>query len=244
MKIIYAGYRNWSFKIARSLVKSKNRYSISAIITTKDSESNFNSLNKKTYEIDPKKSNELKKILLYHNPDVVLFYGWSWMIPEEIYSKYNCLIYHISPLPKYRGGSPIQHQIINGERISAGTILRAVKEVDAGPIYSQSRISLDGSMEDIFKRIVRVGSRDTKKVLLGIASGKLTPKIQDEKKKTVFKRRRPEESEIKPEDFKNKSAEELYNLIRALADPYPNAFIRCKDGGKLFLKSAEPEKNR
>lgn len=244
MKVIYAGYREWSFKIAKSLLKNKKDYSISAVITTKNPESNFRLLRKKTYEIDPRQSKELKKILLYHSPDVVLFYGWSWMIPQDIYEEYICLIYHISPLPKYRGGSPIQHQIINGEKMSAGTILRAIKEVDAGPIYSQSPISLEGNMNDIFKRIIRVGSRDTKKVLQGMALRNIQPKMQNEKEKTVLMRRKPEDSEIKPEDFKNKTAEELYNFIRALADPYPNAFIRCKNGEKLLLKSAEIEKNK
>lgn len=244
MKILYAGYRRWSFKIAKALIKNEDKYKVEAILTTKNAEAEFNSLKKDTFVIDPNKltSKETLKIFEKYNPKVILFYGWSWMIPEEIYGKYICLIYHISPLPKYRGGSPIQNQIINGEKESAGTILRAVKEVDAGPIYSQSPISLDGSMNEIFERVVRVGIQDTKKVIKGIASGKLQPKPQDETKKTVFKRRHPDKSEIMPEDFKNKTAKEMYDFIRALGDPYPNAFIRCKNGEKLFIKWALPER--
>ena len=42
-------------------------------------------------------------------------------------------------------------------------------------------------------------------------------------------------SEIKIDEIKNCTAKELYNKIRSLQDPYPNAFIKCKDGTKLFI---------
>ena len=44
-------------------------------------------------------------------PDIVLFYGWSWKVSEKLINKFDCLMLHPSPLPKYRGGSPIQNQI-------------------------------------------------------------------------------------------------------------------------------------
>ena len=50
-------------------------------------------------------------------------------------------------------------------------------------------------------------------------------------------------SEIKIEDFNNFTAEELYNKIRALQDPYPNSFVVCKDGTKLFLTHSKCEIN-
>ena len=61
----------------------------------------------------------------------------------------------------------------------------------------------------------------------------LTP--QDNFEATYFKRRTPDQSEITIEDLKNLKAEDLYNKIRALQDPYPNAFIKCKNGTKLYL---------
>ena len=65
---------------------------------------------------------------------------------------------------------------------------------------------------------------------------------QDESKATFFKRRTPKESEIKINDFKEFSAKELYNKIRSLQDPYPNAFIKCKAGKRLYIKLASYEK--
>ena len=68
------------------------------------------------------------------SPDLVLFYGWSDIIASEIISEYSCLMLHPSPLPKYRGGSPIQNQIINGEVDSAVSIFLMDEGIDTGPI--------------------------------------------------------------------------------------------------------------
>lgn len=172
--------------------------------------------------------------------DVVLYYGWSKIIPEEIYKNKLCLILHPSPLPKYRGGSPLQHQIMAGEKTSAVTICKVEKEIDSGAIYSQTQFSLEGTLDDIFKRITTIGHLDTIKILEGIENGTIKPIKQDNSQATYFKRRTLEESEIK--DIKKMSAEKLHNFIRALADPYPNAYIVCKDGKKVYFTGSHLEK--
>ena len=45
-------------------------------------------------------------------------------------------------------------------------------------------------------------------------------------------------SEIKIEDFNNLTSKEIHNKIRCLQDPYPNAFIKCKDGSILYIKKS------
>ena len=60
----------------------------------------------------------------------------------------------------------------------------------------------------------------------------------------VYLRRKPSESEITFKEIKSKSANYLYNKIRMLQDPYPNAYIRTSDGKKLFLIHARLEKNK
>ena len=101
------------------------------------------------------------------NPDLVLFYGWSWKIEESVIDNYRCLMLHPSPLPKYRGGSPIQNQIINGETSSAVTIIEMTNELDAGDILAQEKFSLDGNIADILKKITRIGTRQ-RGLFLGI----------------------------------------------------------------------------
>ena len=172
---------------------------------------------------------------------VLLYYGWSEIIPKEVYSKHLCLILHPSPLPKYRGGSPLQHQIMAGQKASAVTILKVGEKLDGGDIYSQTPFSLEGTLDEIFKRIVEIGTADTIKVLDMIEEDIIEPDRQDEVQATMFKRRKPEQSELTFEDLKNKTSKELYNFIRSLASPYPNAYIVCKDGKKLYFTGARLE---
>ena len=58
---------------------------------------------------------------------------------------------HPSPLPKYRGGSPIQNQIIDGKLHSAVTIFLMDNGIDTGPIAEQKYLSLEGTIEKIFQ---------------------------------------------------------------------------------------------
>lgn len=242
MIVIYAGYRAWAYKILDNLLKENKNWKIRLTLTTKDAEEDFDKISP-TLKVDPKKLDNTKIInkLGRLKPEAILFYGWSWMIPHEIYKNYKCLILHPSPLPKYRGGSPIQNQIIAGEDKSAVSIIEAVDKFDAGPIYGQREFSLVGTLHEILERIVEVGTKETVKILDNIYEGELIVKPQDEKLATIYKRRKPAESEITTEDIKKKTARQLYDFIRALADPYPNAFIRGKDGKKVLIKIAALE---
>lgn len=245
MRVVFAGYRKWSYKILRRLIATKNsQWKIIGCITTENPEASFNSLSIPCFSLNPNTldNTTVKRNIFKLKPDVFLFYGWSWMIPKKYFEKYPCIVLHPSPLPKYRGGSPLQNQIMHGEEKSAVTLFQVGENIDEGPIYSQQSFSLDGTLDDIFNRIIRVGTKLTKQTLSGLANHSLTPKPQDEKNATIYKRRGPKESEITIQDFKTKTAKEVYNKIRSLADPYPNAYIICKDGKKLYFKKADVEK--
>lgn len=183
-----------------------------------------------------KEKNEFSsKKLVDFNPDLILWYGWSWIVEDKFIENYKSIMLHPSPLPKYRGGSPIQNQIINGEKIGAVSLFRMNKELDKGEIYQQLTMPLNGTLNDIFKRITILGYCAS----CNIIEDNYIPFSQDDSKSTYFKRRLPSESEISLEELKTKPADYLYNKIRMLADPYPNSFIRTSDGKKLLIKAAE-----
>lgn len=245
MKVLYFGYRQWAYAIVKNLIKETAApWNISAVFTIEKPEATYNTLPITPIVIDPKKMLEKETMsrIASYKPAVLLFYGWSWIIPPEIYTSYLSLCLHTSPLPKYRGGSPLQHQILAGETKSAVSIFQITKGLDKGNIYGQRAFSLKGSMKDIFRRIVTTGTKETRRVLDGLATNTILSTQQDEKRATVFKRRTPQESQIIIDDFKNKTADELYNFIRSLQDPYPNAYFVCKDGKKIFFKDVVIEK--
>tara|TARA_Y100000592_G_C5473525_1_gene320917 strand:+ start:1195 stop:1854 length:660 start_codon:yes stop_codon:yes gene_type:complete len=167
-----------------------------------------------------------------HKPKHIFFLGWSWIIPEKVVDNNLCLCLHPSPLPKYRGGSPLQHQILNNEKEGAVTLFQMNKGIDTGDIWYQEKISLEGSLDKIFLRITEAGSRGINRIL----SGNYTVQKQDDNEASYYKRRTPEMSEISIKDFGCLTALELYNKIRCLQDPYPNPYVLCKDGSRLYFK--------
>jgi methionyl-tRNA formyltransferase len=215
MKILCVGYREWSLSIYDRLKKNPaHQYYIIR------SEGDYN-----------------PKIINDFQPNIILFYGWSKIVSTDIVKNYDCIMLHPSPLPKYRGGSPIQNQIINGEEISAVSLFLMDEGLDDGPILKQKIYSLDGNLADILNRITNIGYELTMEIL----EEGLNPVKQNHAEATIFKRRRPEESEITLEELKNKPAKYLYNKIRMLQDPYPNAFIKTSDEKFLFISMAQFE---
>ena len=209
MKILCVGYRDWAIKIYKNLKRSKK---------------------KEVYFHFKKKL--LNEKILKLKPEIILFYGWSWIIKKKIYNKFNCFMLHPSPLPKYRGGSPIQNQIINGEKTSAVTIFKINEILDGGDIYFQKKFNLSGSLDEIFNRIISLGTEGSLKIL---NQKNIKIKKQNHRKATFYKRRKPEDSEITLKEIKTKSAEYIHNKIRMLDDPYPNAFIKLKNR-KIYIK--------
>jgi len=212
MKILCVGYRNWSKSIYYTLQ---------------------NDLNKRKFKFFfhfEKKS--LYKKILKTKPNLILFYGWSWIIKKKIYQKYKCLMLHPSPLPKYRGGSPIQNQIIRNKKNSMVSIFQINNIIDGGGIYFQKRFSLEGTLDEIFSRIIKLGIEGTKKIL----NKKILPKRQNHKIATYYSRIKIKDSEITLQELKFKLPAYIYNKLRMLQDPYPNPFIRLRNGKKLHIK--------
>ena len=216
MKIACVGYRDWATTIYQKLQLEFPEHEFLLQLT----ESDF-----------------CDSAIIKFQPELLLFYGWSQIISERLVMTFNCLMLHPSPLPKYRGGSPIQNQIIRGETKSAVTIFLMDKGIDTGPIAEQKEIELAGSLVEIFERISTVGFDLTCKI---ICEG-LTVYAQDEREATFFHRRKPQESEITIDELKNKSSLYLYNKIRMLQDPYPNAFFTTSDGKRLVMKNVTIE---
>ena len=162
-------------------------------------------------------------------PEIIFFPDWSWIIPNEIISNYKCICFHESNLPKFRGGSPIQNQIIRGVTKTKTTAFIMNEKIDAGDIILQKNLSLEGSIQEIFSRMYE----NDYSLILKIINGKYRRKKQSGKP-TSYSRRKPKDSELKS---LNHSKNYLYNFIRMLEDPYPNAFIRIGKQKLIFKKA-------
>lgn len=166
-----------------------------------------------------------------NNPRYIFFPHWNWRVSEEIYSNYECIVFHTAPLPFGRGGSPIQNLIRLGHKRSPICALKMTGELDAGPIYRVSEVSLDGSITEIYSRIAVV----IESMIIDIIESEPIP-IEQSGSPTYFQRIKPEESELSSDLV---SLEEIYDRIRMVDGAgYPPAFIRY---GNLILEFHEAE---
>ena len=216
INVVFCGYRDWANYIFEVVKKNEN-ISVKKYIKTIEEY--------KEFENNPP-----------INVDLILFIGWSWIIPDFFTERYLCIGIHPSDLPQYRGGSPIQNQIINGITQSKVSLITLSSKLDAGEIWMKEDLSLIGdSIEDIFANMAQSSILLLNHFFDNYPN--ITPEIQDVSQGTYYKRRKPEESKLNVEDFNKMTLEELYNFIRSLTDPYPNAFMEDNEGNRLVFKN-------
>lgn len=168
------------------------------------------------------------------NPDVIFSFYYRAMIDMKILSvaPLGAFNMHGSLLPRYRGRACVNWAVLNGEKEAGVTLHHMTARADQGNIVDQEAVSIgpDETAHDVFLKIIpaaaRVIDRSLEKILTGNAEG--VP--QDESKATKFGRRRPEDGLI---DW-TKSAQEIHNLVRAVAKPFPGAFT-FHDGKKIMV---------
>ncbi len=163
-------------------------------------------------------------ILNKKKPKIIFFIHWSKFIPSKIYKKFLCIQFHSSDLPKYRGGSPIQNQIIRGVKKTKISAFKISDKIDSGPICLQRKINLSGSAQQIYENL-------EKKCLLMIFYLINKKKILFKKQKggsSYFKRRKPEQSNLNKQKGLNIS--KILDFINMLdAKDYPKAYIDLKN---------------
>tara|TARA_R110001606_G_scaffold391167_2_gene558710 strand:+ start:2262 stop:2942 length:681 start_codon:yes stop_codon:yes gene_type:complete len=170
--------------------------------------------------IDDKDEFNLEKINRI-NPAKIFIPHWSYIIPEEIYNSYECIVFHMTDLPFGRGGSPLQNLISRGFEDTKISALKVVKEIDAGDIYLKKDLNLNGTAEEIFIRTNKIIFQMIKEIInLNIIPEKQVGEV------ISFKRRTSDMSNVENvEDI-----ETMFNHIRMLdAEGYPNAYIETKN---------------
>tara|TARA_B110000879_G_scaffold185147_1_gene245280 strand:- start:457 stop:1137 length:681 start_codon:yes stop_codon:yes gene_type:complete len=194
--IIILSEKSWNQDLVKSLKKKNDK--INWILINKKLDFNI----KKLHGINP------IKIFIPH---------WSYIIPEEVFEKYECIVFHMTDLPYGRGGSPLQNLIVLGKEKTKISALKVVKELDAGPIYLKKELNLYGNAEEIFLRANSI----IEHMIIEIIVDNLEPKEQIGDI-VHFKRRKPKDSNM----VDLKEIKDVYNYIRMLdADGYPKAFI-------------------
>lgn len=169
-------------------------------------------------------------------------------LPQVVWSlpSLGCFNLHASLLPQYRGAAPINHAVINGEKITGATTFFIDDQIDTGKIIMQEEMTVgpDETAGEVHDRLMELGAELVVKTTKAIFSNNysLTEQIikTDELKKApkIFR----EDCRV---DWQQK-ASVIHNFIRGLS-PYPGAYgvLDTSDGNKEIkvLKSARTEIN-
>jgi len=128
------------------------------------------------------------------------------------------------------GGSPLQNLIVRGHRHTKLTALRMAHDFDAGPVYLKEDLSLEGNAEEIYIRATQLAAK-----MIGQILKEQPEPVPQTGEATVFKRRKPAESNIPGLN----SLQALHDFVRMLdAEGYPHAFLEYKGFRYEFNRAA------
>ena len=233
MKIIFFGNPDFCFHPLMSLYNSE--CNLISVVTNTDRNSGRGlklsssfvkqkalELNIPIIETGNVNSDELFNQLNDLNPDLFVVVAFS-ILPDRIIDipKYGSINIHPSLLPKYRGSSPIQYALLNGDKETGVSIINLNSKIDSGSILAQKKFSIPNSANFgyMYEKLGIIGSELLIKVIKDMQNKKTSPIVQDESKKTLAPK-------IKKEQYKidwNQPANQIHNQIRAF-DPYPGAY--------------------
>jgi methionyl-tRNA formyltransferase len=167
-------------------------------------------------------------------PELIVVVAYGQILPQGILDlpKFGCLNVHTSLLPKYRGASPIQSAILNGETETGVTIMKMDAGLDTGDILAQTRTPIlpEDNSQTLHDRLAQLGAGLLAQTIPDFVAGKIQPRPQPAEGASRA-------AKIKKEDGKidwNEPAENILNRLRAFT-PWPGAFTFLKTEAKPQL---------
>ena len=225
MKIVFMGTPSFAVPVLEELIKN---YDVTLVVTQPDKEVGRKriltpspikevALKNNIKVFQPTKIREDYQEILDANPDIIITAAYGQIIPKILldFPKYKCVNVHASLLPKYRGGAPIHHAIINGDEYAGVTIMYMAEKMDDGDIISQDKILIgEDNTTELTERLSALGRDLLIKTLPDIFSNNIKPIKQNESEVTFAYNISKEDEKI---NWHNTSIM-VYNQIRGLAD--------------------------
>lgn len=234
IKVVFFGTEDISVPSLESLISS-DKYEVVGVVTKPDSargrghkvDSPAVAKVAREYDIQLFQPNKLKDIvddLAALHADVGALVSYGKMIPDSIINLFphGIVNFHPSMLPVYRGPSPIETSIMNGDSFTGLTLMSVQKDMDAGPIYYQERVELNGTeaASDLYARFGKRGGELFADKLDKIVSGEIKSLKQDDDLAVYCHMIKKEDGELDPTVM---TAHECDQRIRAF-----NIWPRCR----------------
>jgi len=176
-------------------------------------------------------------------PDLVVVASYGRILKKEILDipKYGVLNIHPSLLPKFRGSTPIQTAILEGESKTGVTIIQMDEKVDHGPVLFQKekKILSSDTFETLAQKLFNLGAKYLPQLIKEFTEGRLIPIPQDDSKATYTKILKKIDGKI---ELKNPPPrDKLERMIRAYF-PWPGVFFETILNNKKRIIKLLPEK--
>jgi methionyl-tRNA formyltransferase len=188
------------------------------------------------YQPDRLKPPEVADTLRGWGADLGVVAAYGRIIPEQLLTipRLGMVNVHASLLPKYRGAAPVHRAVINGDSQTGVTIMRVVKELDAGSMFAQVTrpIGPDETSDVVESALADMGAELLLTIVEQLASGNAREEPQDETQATYASRLTKEEGLI---DW-TRSASDIHNRVRGLY-PWPHAYTFFKGTRLIILRS-------
>jgi len=226
MKIVFFGTANEALPILEAL---KKQHEILAVVTKPDAEAGrsqdlqespvsalakdlkLNILKPETVKDNPEFLQQLRNL----NADIFVVVAYGKILPAEIINlpKFKTINIHFSVLPKYRGPSPIQFALLNGDGQTGTSVFLLDQKIDDGPILASENVEIepDDNYFTLSDKLARLSARLINQVIADYTGGKITPLPQDEAGASYTKIISKADGKV---DW-GKSAGEIYNQFRA-----------------------------
>ncbi len=189
------------------------------------------------FQPDRLKPPEVAERLRAWRPDVAVVAAYGRIIPEHLLTipRLGMINVHASLLPKYRGAAPVHRAVMSGDSETGVTIMRVVKELDAGPMFAKVTrpIGPDETSDVVEDALARLGAHLLLAVLAEMAAGTAREEPQDHTQATHAPRLTKEEGLI---DW-SQSGAAIHNRVRGLY-PWPHAYTFLR-GTRLIIRRTQ-----
>lgn len=189
----------------------------------------------------PKSIDELNKTIIDASQD---FFGvlvsFGRILPQSTLDLFKPGIINLHPsmLPKYRGPSPIEAAIINGDQETGATIMQLSSQMDAGPIYATTPLELTGTetKPQLYQTLGEIGSEALIAILPEIINNNLKPLKQEDDLATYCSVLTKENSYINPE---TQTAVEIERQVRAHLDFPKTSYVMPENNQKIIIQKTK-----
>ncbi len=186
---------------------------------------------------------DFAEILKKYNADFNVVISYGQILPISVLNtpKYGSVNVHFSLLPKYRGASPVQTALLNGDTETGISIIKMSEYLDQGDIYLIKKVEIndDENSEMLLKRLAELGAIMIPAALRDIADGILSPIPQNKNDSSYCHKIHKKDAEIDP---KKDNAKEILNKYRAF-QPWPGIYFMFNNKRCKLIEIEKSDKN-